>query len=149
MTKIARLAAALSIVQLLAGCGSVPAPMPSAPSPVAPSAPVTPAPSPSFAPSVTLSGFVSEIVQGAPVPVEGAGVYCEPCGEGTHTWAYSDSKGFYAFTGIWGNNFSIWVGKDGYQDPPGAVNSGSPHGAGWRDVRISGDTRLDIQLVRK
>ena len=149
MTKIAQLAAALSIVQLLAGCGSGPAPMPSAPSPVAPSAPVTPPASPSFAPNVTLSGFVSEIVQGAPVPVEGAGVYCEPCGEGTHTWAYSDSKGFYTFTGIWGNSFSIWVGKDGYQDPPGAMNSGFPRGAGWRDVRISGDTRFDVQLVRK
>ncbi len=159
MTKKVQLAVALLMVQLLAGCGRASSLIPSAPSPAAsstaspstaaPSAPVTlPAPSP-FVPNITLSGVVTEIVQGAPVPIEGVSVYCEPCGEGTHTYAYTDSKGFYTFTGVWGTSFSIWVHKDGYQDPPGTKNSSFPIGAGWRDVTINGDTRFDVQLVRK
>ena len=154
MTKRVQLGIALVIVQFLPGCGGMSSPMPSSPSPVAPSpvassTPVITQTSAVFAPNITLSGFVSEIVQGVAVPVDGASVYCEPCGEGTHTYASTDSKGFYIFTGIWGNDFSIWIGKDGYQDPAGTVNSGFPRGAGWRDVKISGNTRFDVQLVRK
>ena len=89
------------------------------------------------------------MVQGELVPIQGAEVYCEPCGEGTHTFAYTDSKGFYTFTGVWGNQFSIWVRNDGYQDPPGPMNKGFPSGPGWRDVTINGDTRFDVQLVRR
>jgi len=149
MTKKIQLAVALLSVQLLTGCGAASSRMPSAPSPAAPSKVVTvPVPT-AFSPNVTLSGLVFEIVQGVPIPIEGVSVYCEPCGEETHTYASTDSKGFYTFTGVWANQFSILVHKDGYQDPPGPVNNGFPSGTGWRDVRISGDTRFDVQLVRK
>ena len=149
MTKRVQLAVTLLIVQLLPGCGARSSSMPAAPSPVASSIPTMPLTPTGFSPNITLSGFVSEVAQGVPVPIEGVSVYCEPCGEGTHTFAYTDSKGFYTFTGVWGNQFSILVSKDGYQDPPGPVNKGRPSGPGWRDVTINGDTRFDIQLVRK
>ena len=149
MTKKVQLAVALSIVQVLAGCGAGSSSMPSAPSPVAPSRPVAPPAPGRFFPNIALSGTVSELVQDRLVPIEKAEVYCEPCGQETHSSAYTDSKGFYTFTGVWGYTFSILVRKDGYQDPPGPVNNGFPSGSGWRTVTINGDTRFDVQLVRK
>ena len=47
--------------------------------------------------------------------------------------------------GIWlaGPTTDIWVAKEGYGDPP------SFPGEGWRSVTIDGNTRYDIELVRK
>jgi hypothetical protein len=45
--------------------------------------------------------------------------------------------------------------KDGYDDPagqPASIFNWLPvwvTGGGWRDVKINGDTRLDIELVRR
>jgi hypothetical protein len=49
---------------------------------------------------------------------------------------------------------SIQVSKQGYEDPAGLPALFSPYAVpgvsdGWRDVKINGDTRLDIQLVRR
>jgi len=149
MTKRVQLAVALLSVQLLPGCGATSSSIPSAPSPVATSNPVTPPAPTGFLPNIILSGTVSEMVQDRLVPIEGASVYCEPCGEGTHTFASTDSKGFYTFTGVWSTAFSILVRKDGYQDPPGPIKSGFPSGPGWRPVTINGDTQFDVLLVRQ
>jgi len=91
------------------------------------------------------------------VGIAGASVYCEKCGEITHTWAIADAKGFYRFPGDLATGGGVWLypgirtavraRKDGYQDPPGIplmFNS-----TGWREVLIGGDTRFDIQLVRR
>jgi hypothetical protein len=136
----------------LAGCEAgaplqMPSSSPSSPSDFVPYVTIQPTPV-VFAPNVTLSGVVFEVAQGAEVPIEGVGVYCEACGEETHTWASTDKKGFYSFKGVWGTPVSILVGKDGYQDPPGTMNS-PLFGPGWRDVVINGDTRFNIQLARK
>ena len=154
MTKRIQLAVAIVIVQILPGCGSsLPstpaAPSRIAPSPVAPSIPAIPQTPAGFVPNITLSGTVYEIVQDERVPIEGVDIYCEPCGESTHNWASTDSKGFYTFTGIWGTSFPISAGKKGYEDPPETRSTRNGYGAGWRDVVINGDTRFDIQLVRK
>jgi hypothetical protein len=137
----------------LAGCRpqaslQLPPPSPSAPSSFVPYVTIQPTPV-VFAPNITLSGVVFEITQGAEVPIEGVDVYCEACGEETHTWASTDKKGFYSFKGVWGTSVSIMVGKDGYQDPPGPTHTAFPNGPGWRDVAINGDTRFNIQLQRK
>jgi hypothetical protein len=155
MTSSIQIGIVVLIAQGLAGCGAEAgrSSVPSAPSsPTPPQSVVTVQqawPPGVFAPNVTLSGVVFEITQGAAVPIEAVAVYCELCGEETHTWAYTDKKGFYSFKGIWGNSLSIQVGKDGYTDSPGPPNTGFPSGPGWRYVTINGDTRLDIQLVRK
>src|SRR3954468_22769925 len=78
-----------------------------APSPAQPpvtSAPPRPAESVPAGASVladaTLSGMVYEIVSDSPrqiVGIEGVSVYCEQCGESTHNFASTDSKGIYVF----------------------------------------------------
>ncbi len=137
----------------LAGCGpeaslQLPPSSPSSPSSFVPYVTIQPTPV-VFAPNVTLSGVVFEITQGAEVPIEGVDVYCEACGEETHTWASTDKKGFYSFKGVWGASVSIMVGKDGYQDPRGPTNTGFPNGYLRRDVTVNGDTRFNVQLERK
>jgi hypothetical protein len=45
----------------------------------------------------------------------------------------------------------ICVAKDGYQEPAGLPKPtpSNPSGPGWREVVIHGDTRYDIELVRR
>ena len=65
-------------------------------------------------------------------------------------------EGSYAFAdGMWLLPFSavpLHLEKEGYDDPPGLPAPKSPYagrGHGWREVMISGDTRFDMQLVRR
>lgn len=102
---------------------------------------------------VTLSGVVYEVTPGGRVPIEQVAVYCEPCGIETHTWAYTDANGFYSFFGVWLEPLPtrVNIGKDGFGDPPGLAvpTPPNPSGAGWREVRVEGDTRFDVELVRR
>ena len=107
---------------------------------------------------VTLSGVVYEETSTGRVGIAGVSVYCEMCGETTHTWAIADANGFYRFAGnlatgggVWlrpGTRTAVMVQRDGYTDPPG-VPIMFTSGGGWREVPISGDTQFDIQLVRR
>ena len=113
-----------------------------------------PPPPRAFPPGVlsdyTLSGVVFEVTATGEMPIEGADVYCELCLPGTHSWALTDSKGFYSFTGVWTEpdvRTQLWFGKEGYTDPPGVPLVFNQ--SGWRQVSVTGDTRFDIQLVRK
>jgi hypothetical protein len=89
--------------------------------------------------------------------IEGVAVYCEQCGESTHNFAITDSKGGYVFPrGVWTEGrplfpIRIHVEKAGYKDPLGLPNTTPPNpsGAGWREVVINGDTRFEIELVRR
>jgi hypothetical protein len=122
-----------------------------------------PAPRPSFPPGtlrgVSLSGVVYELTLTGRTPIAAAVVYCELCGEETHTFATADGNGFYQFSGDLAKGGGVWVvpgvatpiavgyyNKD-YEDPPGLPAMG--HGPGWREVLIDGDTRFDIELVRR
>ena len=143
----------LSVFALaLSGCSDSP-PVPTAPTPAVP-APRTAPPPPTAGlvlTNVTLSGMVFEETATGRVPIDGVDVYCEPCGAETHTWAKTDSQGFYSFTGVWTDGhfparIGIWVLKDGYTDPGGVSRPASP---GWREVVVDGDTRFDMQLVRQ
>jgi hypothetical protein len=152
LTNRLQLGIVVLMAQGLVGCGpeaSVQVPSsPASPSSFVPYVTIQPTPV-GFVPNVTLSGVVFERAQGVEVPIERAWVYCEPCGEETHSGVYTDKQGFYSFKGVWGTAFSIRVTKDDYQDPPGPTNTGFPSGPGWRDVTINGDTRLNVQLARK
>jgi hypothetical protein len=150
--------ACLLLVPGLAGCSSS-TEAPSAPSPPVPSEPPV-ATGVSVLTDATLSGMVYEVVAESPrqiVGIEGVSVYCEPCGESTHNFADTDSKGHYVFPrGVWTEGrpsfpVRIFVKKDGYQDPPGLPKTTPPNpsGPGWREVVINGDTRFDMELVRR
>jgi hypothetical protein len=145
------------------GCGGSYSPAtPLTPSSLPPQAVVpapTPGPSGLTLMGVSLSGVVYELKPTGRTPIAGAVVYCEPCGEETHTFAYADDNGFYHFSGDLATGGGVWVlrgsptpiavgyyNKD-YEDPPGLP--ASRNGPGWRDVLIDGDTRFDIELVRR
>ena len=113
---------------------------------------------------MSLTGRVYELTPTGPVGIAGAAVYCEACGLQTHSWATADSNGFYSFSGDLGNGGGVWLASGfltaigvehtGYQDPPGLPPLRGPlfhipSGPGWREVSIDGDTRFDIQLVRR
>jgi hypothetical protein len=135
----------------LSGCNGASSPLPTTPSAVQPPAPV-PTPPGTFPPGVlndyTLSGVVFELTTTGQTPIEGVEVYCELCGAETHSWARTDSNGSYSFTGVWttpGVRTPVMFRKEGYTDPPGTVSNES----GWRLTLVTGDTRFDVELVRK
>ena len=146
----------------LGGCGGSDSPAtPLTPSPPPPQAPV---PSPSFPPGtlrgVSLSGVVYELTPTGRRPIPKAYVYCEACSEQTHMFVLADEGGFYQFSGDVASGGGVWltpgvptdvaVGgsyNPDYEDPPGLTRA--RRGPGWREVLIDGDTRFDIELVRR
>ena len=146
----------LALATGLAGCDGANSPAPTAPSvaqaPVPSSAPTrTPTPwPPGVLSAYTLSGVVLEVTTTGERPIEGVAVYCELCGEATHSWAFTDRTGFYSFTGVWttpGARTPVWFSKEGYVDPPGVPRLVGE--SGYRQVLVDGDTRFDVQLVRR
>ena len=95
----------------------------------------------------TLSGVVSEVTPAGLVPVEGVEVYCDACGEFGHTFAHTDTLGSYSFSLVYNGVTPLLIRKEGYAvvDPSGTF----PDGAGRRNATVNGDTRFDIQLVRR
>jgi hypothetical protein len=108
---------------------------------------------------VSLSGVVYELSVTGRRPIPGALVYCEPCGEATHTFATADGNGFYHFSGDLARGGGVWVVagvptpisvgpyNEDFTDPPGLP--ALRQGPGWREVLIDGDTVFDIELVRR
>ena len=147
------------LLGLAVGVGGCESENPTSPSPApAPSAFQQPVSAPTlpraFPPGVlsdySLSGRVFEVTAAGETPIQGADVYCELCLEETHSWALTDSNGFYSFTGVWTQpnvRTQLWFGKEGYTDPPGVPLVFNQ--SGWRQVLVSGDTRFDVQLVGK
>jgi hypothetical protein len=154
--------ASLIVTAAVAACAESPAlpSAPSSPATVSVASPAPPVPGVSVLTDATLSGSVYELVgdsHGQRRGIEGVSVYCEACGESTHNFAYTDSKGEYVFPrGVWtegrtGFPTRISVSKDGYTDPPGLPRTTPPNpsGPGSREVVIEGDTRFDMELVRR
>ena len=146
----------LALVTGVAGCDGANSPAPTAPSTAqAPLPPPAPTRIPAqFPPGVlsayTLSGVVFEATTTGKTPIPGVDVYCELCGEETHSWTLTDSNGFYSFTGVWttpGVRTPLWFSKGGYADPPGVPLC--HYLSGCRQVLVNGDTRFDVELVRE
>lgn len=99
-------------------------------------------------PSFVLSGVVFEVTEAGRVPVEGVELYCDSCGspEG-HTFVDTDANGFYRFEWTFNGVHPLFVRKSGYDihDPTGTVRDQ----LGRVQARVDGDTRFDIQLVRR
>ena len=165
MFRVMRSSIALGVVLGLAGCGDGgsqnPSPMSGPSAPTAP-APITPpAPPGTRVPvdwmegytltAVSLSGVVYEMTPSGVTPVPGAVVYCERCGEITHTWATADANGFYRFPGDPATGGGIWLSPG---QPTSIIARGvnfEPHPWLGRnlDVTITGDTPFDVELVRR
>jgi hypothetical protein len=173
-TRILRALVLVVLAQGVPGCsgpGVSPTPLLPAPIPVAQQSPVVPCISPetfygcAYARrGVSLTGMVYEVTATGPVGIAGVDVYCEACGVMTHTWATTDTNGVYRFSGDLASGGGVWlspgfltaigVQHTSYQDPPGLPPLRGPmfhipSGPGWREVLIDGDTRFDIQLVRR
>jgi hypothetical protein len=80
----------------------------------------------------TLSGVVSEETPTGRVPLEG--VHVEE--SNFHAGSITYGNGLYSISGLHAGVSPLWVSKEGYQNQ-------------IRNVAIDGDTRLDIQLVRR
>jgi hypothetical protein len=137
-----------------AACGSdIVSPTAASPFPQVPVVPINTRPAYTFH-DVTLSGIVFEMTAAGPRPIEGALLYCDACNFETHSWTTSDGNGFYQFNGVWQAEpvpMPLSIRKEGYDDPPGrpANTPPNPNGLGWREVTVHGNTRFDIELVRK
>jgi len=110
----------------------------------------------------TLSGVVAEATSAGLVALEGVRVdaFSMPCDErvagcigfgapiGIRQTAMTDKNGFYSIAGLYpGKNNFIWAAKDGFADPfPAHYPENSE---GGQATTISGDSRFDIQLVRR
>ena len=84
--------------------------------------------------SPTLSGVVSEVTAEGQVPVEGVKLYVGI--SSGYREAITDKHGFYSIPGLFTVRAPVHLTKDGYET---------------RDTRVSidGDTRLDVQVVRR
>ena len=80
----------------------------------------------------TLSGVVFELTPSGRVPVDGVRVHWSD----HHVDDFTDATGVFSFSDVFNGVTTLYVSKDGYQE-------------GARQVPINGDTRFEIQLVRR
>lgn len=132
---------AASVVALVSACGHenrVLSPTPHPAGPASPAAPVV---------THTLSGVVFEMTAAGRIPIQDVSVYCDSCGDPLgHTYADTDANGFYSFSWTANGPTPLFVQKDGYRlagDLPAGPLSGRVVAA------VNGDTRFDIELVRR
>jgi hypothetical protein len=98
--------------------------------------------------SYVLSGVVFEVTEGGQMPIEGVEVYCDGCGSPVgHTSVLTDADGSYSFSWTFNGLNPLFVTKAGYAivDPTGTLLDRE----GRVQVTVNGDTRFDIQLVRR
>ena len=95
----------------------------------------------------TLSGVVFEVTSAGHAPVEGVQVYCDACGGG-HASTYTDGNGAYSFNDVLTGSYPLLLAKQGYDlaTPIGRIGSGW---LGTVNAQVNGDTRLDIELIRR
>jgi hypothetical protein len=103
-------------------------------SPTSPSAPLAPATPSSPASQLTyiLSGVVFEVTPTGVMPIEG--VQVEEYDR--HQFATTDANGFYRISGVSAGRIAVGFEKEGYQSNRSTVN-------------VNGDTRFDIQAIRR
>ena len=93
----------------------------------------------------TLSGMVFETTAAGQTPVEGVEIYCDSCGSPDgHTFVYTDANGFYSLSWTMNGSHSLLIRKTGFEvvGPMGGSR-------GTINATVRGDTRLDIELVRR
>jgi hypothetical protein len=140
------------LATLVLGCSDGRLPTPITPTPT--EAPSIPGPAPSGV-LYNLSGVVFEVTSSGRTPVEGVEVYCDPCGPPLgHSARHTDANGLYSFDGAGGvtsGHIELILAKQGYKllDKP---DQSGPSGIGWMGtvgVTVTGDTRADIEIIKK
>jgi hypothetical protein len=124
-------------------------------SPVIPTAPPAPPPTsgppPALTPTGSLAGVVSEMTPTGSKPVGGVIVYIMTCGtfncpDAASREVLTDSDGAYRIPQLYNGPLNyLWVSKEGYR----AESLGPCPDGCDRTLVISGDTRLDIEIVRR
>jgi Carboxypeptidase regulatory-like domain len=116
-----------SVLSLPTGASPAPPPTPQ------PTPRPTPQPTPQPPPATTftVSGVVTELVDGHTVPIEGAHVEDSQ----RHFSVKTGPDGSYTIPGVGGGGAYIYFAKEGF-------------GMQTRQFNLTGDTRLDITLVR-
>ena len=141
----------------LSACSGITSSSPTGPSTIQP--PPIPRPNGSeYVVDATLSGVVYEVTPSGRVPIQGVFFYSSEVAGGL-----TDINGVFKVRPVWvcpcewapsveSNMTAIAFSKSGYEDPAGlpesvfAFTGGSD---GHRDVKIRGDTRIEVELVRK
>ena len=98
--------------------------------------------------SHTLSGVVFEMTAAGPAPIADVEIYCDSCGSPDgHTWVYTDADGFYSLAWTMDGQHPLFVTRAGYDifDPTGTLRDGF----GRITATVHGDTRFDVQLVKR
>lgn len=96
--------------------------------------PTATAPTPTPAPASTfaLFGVVSEVTANGVMPI--GGVHVEEYNR--HQFATTDANGFYRISGVSAGRIGVGFDKEGYESSRSIVN-------------VNGDTRFDIQAIRR
>jgi hypothetical protein len=116
--------------------------IPTSPTPTTTGTPVSAVPTATY----SLSGVVFEANAAARVPIEGVEVYCDSCGSPDgHTFVYTDANGFYRLEWAANGVHPLFVTKESYRHPNGAPLD--DHGR--IRATVNGDTRFDVELVRR
>jgi hypothetical protein len=88
--------------------------------------------------------MVFETTPDGRMPLEGVVLYCDGCGSPVgHTFVTTDANGLYRFA--WtlnGKNWIQFISKNGYRYAGPIESLGIP-------VNVIGDTRFDIELVKR
>ncbi len=156
----------LILAATLSGCDGAPSPRPT---PLPPQTPQTTGRGPDAysVAAVILSGVVYEVTPAGRVPIEGVRIVSDFFHVFPTPDAVTDSEGFFSFKRVWvcPCSWAPWVGagitsilveKDGYEIPAGQpastfgrLNHDVRPDLRLRDVPIDGDTRFDVELVRR
>jgi hypothetical protein len=130
-----------SLAVVLSSCQGT-STIPTSPTPTAAETPVATVPTASY----TLSGVVFEASATGRAPIEGVEVYCDSCGSPDgHTFVYTDANGFYRLEWAANGVHPLFVTKESYRHPNGAPLD--DHGR--IRATVNGDTRFDVELVRR
>ena len=133
--------AVVSLAVMLSACEGT-STIPTSPTPTATEAPVGVV----SAANYTLSGVVFEVSAAGRTPIEGVEVYCDSCGSPDgHTFVYTDANGFYRLEWAANGVHPLFVTKESYRHPNGAPLD--DHGR--IRATVNGDTRFDVELVRR
>ena len=98
----------------------------------------------------TLSGCGFRIDCDRRTPIEGVARVLRSCAvRKRHSWAVTNSSGIYSFTGVWTDARlpDSRLVQQGRVHPP--IPSGATHSGSVGEHVVNGDTRFDVELVRR
>ena len=129
-SSTSRLVAAVVMTLTVTACGgdgNGTIPTPTAPAPI-----TAPAPTPTPGSTFDLFGVISEVTANGVMPIEG--VQVEEYNR--HQFATTDANGFYRISGVSPGRVGVGFDKEGYESSRSIVT-------------VNGDTRFDIQAIRR